>query len=282
VISTPKFISLESLCNGDGRVESVSGDQIRVLHVDDDTELADIVATFLERTDDRFTVHIETSPTDGFDYLLGNPVDCVVSDHDMPGTTGIEFLEQVRERYPDLPFVLYTGKGSEEVASDAISAGVTDYLQKDSGTDHYAVLANRVSNAVDQARSRRAAERTKIQLSAIVENITEAIVIIDGTNTVRFANPAVESVFGYSPSEIVGESLTRLMPQRYREAHEAAVDRYLRSGERTMDWQSVELAGKRRDGGELPISVSFSEFEQDGEPRFIGVISELADGETDA
>ncbi len=50
---------------------------------------------------------------------------------------GIEFLEAVREGHRDLPFILYTGKGSEEVASDAISAGVTDYLQKGSGTDQY-------------------------------------------------------------------------------------------------------------------------------------------------
>ncbi|MBX0302928.1 PAS domain S-box protein [Haloarcula salinisoli] len=253
-------------------------DEIRVLHVDDDSELAELVATFLERTDDRFSVHVEPSPTAGFDYLMGNPVDCVISDHNMPGATGIEFLERVREQYPDLPFVLYTGKGSEEVASDAISAGVTDYLQKDSGPDHYAVLANRVSNVVDQARSRRAAKRTKIQLSAIVENITDAIVIIDATSTVRFANPAVERVFGYSPSELVDGPLTRLMPDRFREAHDAALDRYLRTGERTMDWQAVELTGQHRDGREIPISVSFSEFEQKGEPRFIGVIT---DGETD-
>lgn len=50
--------------------------------------------------------------------------------YDMPRQTGIEFLETVREEYPGLPFILYTGKGSEEVAADAISAGVFDYLQK--------------------------------------------------------------------------------------------------------------------------------------------------------
>lgn len=75
--------------------------------------------------------------------------DCVVSAHEMPGRNGIEFLELVREEYPDLPFVLFTGKGSEAVASDAISAGVTDYLQKGSGTEQYELLANRIVNAVD-------------------------------------------------------------------------------------------------------------------------------------
>ncbi len=61
----------------------------------------------------------------------------------MPGQDGIEFLESVRAIDEKLPFILFTGKGSEEVASEAISAGVTDYLQKHQGTDQYTMLANR-------------------------------------------------------------------------------------------------------------------------------------------
>lgn len=134
---------------------SISG-TIRVLHVDDEPSLADMAATFLEREDDRITVHTGTNPADGLKQVADNEFDCIVSDYDMPGRTGIEFLEAVRENYSELPFILYTGKGSEEVASDAISAGVTDYLQKESGTGQYTVLANRISNAVEQYRSRKA------------------------------------------------------------------------------------------------------------------------------
>lgn len=53
----------------------------------------------------------------------------------MPGLDGLDVLERVRGEYPDLPFILFTGKGSEEIASDAISKGVTDYLQKGGGTE---------------------------------------------------------------------------------------------------------------------------------------------------
>jgi PAS domain S-box-containing protein len=76
----------------------------------------------------------------------------------MPNQNGIEFLRSVREIYPDLPFILFTGKGSEEVASEAISAGVSDYLQKESGTDQYTVLANRIANLVSQYRAVSAVE----------------------------------------------------------------------------------------------------------------------------
>jgi CheY-like chemotaxis protein len=108
--------------------------QIHVLHVDDEPGFADMAADFLARLDDRFDVETATNANDAIDQLGENEYDCIVSDFEMPGKDGIEFLRAVREDYPDLPFILYTGKGSEAVASEAISAGVTDYLQKESGT----------------------------------------------------------------------------------------------------------------------------------------------------
>lgn len=127
--------------------------EIRVLHVDDQSSFGDLVADLLEREDDCFNVITETSAAEGLDRLEKSTLDCIVSDYDMPGENGIEFLESVREEYPELPFILFTGKGSEEVASDAISSGATDYLQKKPGTDQYKLLANRIKNAVDQYRS---------------------------------------------------------------------------------------------------------------------------------
>jgi DNA-binding NtrC family response regulator len=131
---------------------------IRVLHVDDDPEFADLAATFLERADDRFAVETAASAADGRSRL-DRGVDCVISDYEMPGMNGIEFLTAVRAEYPDLPFILYTGKGSEEIASDAISAGVTDYLRKRTVSEQYELLATRITTAVGQYRAERKLER---------------------------------------------------------------------------------------------------------------------------
>ncbi|WP_435061971.1 PAS domain S-box protein [Halobaculum sp. EA56] len=150
---------------------TATDDTIRVLHVDDDPEFGDLVATVLERERDRIRVRTATNAEEGLDALSDGDVDCVVSDHDMPGRDGIEFLRAVREEYPDLPFVLFTGKGSEEVASEAISAGVTDYLQKEVGSDQYELLANRIANAVEAYRSRRTlTERTR-RLETLIGNL---------------------------------------------------------------------------------------------------------------
>ncbi len=110
-------------------------DSIRVLHVDDDPDFGDLTATVLEREDERFVVETATTATEGLDSMWDRPPDCIVSDYDMPELDGIEFLERVREEYPEMPFILFTGKGSESVASQAISAGVTDYLEKTTGSN---------------------------------------------------------------------------------------------------------------------------------------------------
>jgi PAS domain S-box-containing protein len=252
-------------------------DTIHVLHVDDEPDFADLAATFLEREDERIAVRTATTAEEALELLAVHDVDCVVSDYDMPGRNGIELLETVRETHPDLPFVLFTGKGSEEVASDAIAAGVTDYLQKERGTDQYAILANRVRNAVEGYRSEREAERTRRQFRAISENSTDAIVIIDTESRIRFANPAVETYFGYTPNELRGEPVTTLMPERHRESHRSAIERYVETGERTVDWSNVEFSGRRKDGTELPLSISYSEFRQDGEQRFIGIMRDVSE-----
>ena len=146
---------------------------VRVLHVDDEPGFAEVVARMLVRQNDRFAVETASSAGEGLDRLAEDTYDCIVSDYDMPRRNGIEFLETVRDEYPDLPFILYTGKGSEDVASDAISAGATDYLQKASGTEQYELLANRIRNAVEQFRN--------TQRRATLERIRTLVNDVNGT-----------------------------------------------------------------------------------------------------
>ena len=121
---------------------------IAVLLVDDDPDDLELCELFLARSD-RLSVATATSAAGGLDHLASGPVDCVVSDFGMPGTDGVEFLRAVRERAPDLPFILFTGQGSETVAKRAIVDDVTDYVEKGIGTDQYERLAERIRRAVD-------------------------------------------------------------------------------------------------------------------------------------
>lgn len=182
---------------------SGSGEAITVLHVDDDSSLANLIATYLQREDSSFSVETATAADEGLEYLAEYDVDCIVSDYEMPGRNGIEFLKAVRKRYPDLPFILYTGKGSEEVASEAISAGVTDYLQKESGTSQYTVLANRIGNAVRQLRSQRELEETQQKLFQLAEKSDDILFMFNSDwSELLFVNSAYEDIWGGSISDV--------------------------------------------------------------------------------
>jgi PAS domain S-box-containing protein len=146
-------------------------DTIHILHVDDDPNMTELTATVLEEEDGRFDVETATGAAEALASLEETAVDCVISDYEMPGQNGIEFLESVREEFPDLPFILFTGKGSEEVASDAISAGVTDYLQKTGSRGQYAILANRILNAVDAYLSRQLLTKRTRRLETLISNL---------------------------------------------------------------------------------------------------------------
>jgi PAS domain S-box-containing protein len=180
---------------------------IQVLHVDDEPSMTELTASFLEREDDRFTVETATSAEEGLDVVDGCQPDCVVSDYNMPGVDGLEFLQAVREDNPDLPFILFTGKGSEEVASDAISAGATDYLQKQSGTEQYSLLANRIRNAVTQHRSERKLREAREEYTAVFENVQNGLMLVDIEDSgfrYQQCNPRGAELIGRERTEIIG------------------------------------------------------------------------------
>jgi PAS domain S-box-containing protein len=249
-------------------VHASTGDRIRVLHVDDDTEILDLTRTFLERSSDRLTVVRETTAADGLDRLETDVIDCVLSDYDMPRMDGLAFLDRVRAEYGDLPFVLYTGKGSEEIASEAISAGVTDYLQKRSGTDHYEVLANEIETAVARHRAEEELRTTKAQYKRLVEQDVVGIYVIqDGE--FRFVNEKLASMHGYDQETLVGTSPLELVAESDRER----VRRNLRerlAGDR--EEHNYRITGKHRDGSTLDLEIHGGRIEYDGRPAVLGVL----------
>jgi len=121
---------------------------IHVLLVDEDPELLELTETFLERNSDDLTVSTETDPETAIDCVVEGDVDCVVSDFRMPGMDGIELYEAMAEHRPELPFFLFTA-ADRDIETAAAEAGITGYVQKGSGTDHYEELAARIVDAVD-------------------------------------------------------------------------------------------------------------------------------------
>ncbi|GAA0533931.1 GAF domain-containing protein [Halorubrum ejinorense] len=184
----------------------------RVLFVDDEPGAADLAATHVERLVDGIETVTRVSPDEALDVVRSERVDCVVSDFDMPGSNGLEFLDAAREVDPGLPFVLFTGKGSEEIASEAITAGVTDYLQKGAGRDRYEMLANSVANALGRRRAERDLREVNAKVTAIHEFATELASVTDVATVFDRTVDAAEEILAFDRCVVARRRGDRVVP----------------------------------------------------------------------
>jgi PAS domain S-box-containing protein len=120
-------------------------------------------------------------------------------------------------------------------------------------------------------------EPTEQRHERVIESLTDACVTVDDDGIIRHANASVQTVFGYEPAELLGEPITTLIPPRFEERHNAGFERYLETGERQVDWRDMELSGLRKDGEEVPLSISFTVHEEDGEKRLTGLIRDISE-----
>jgi len=243
--------------------------QVHVLHVDDDPQFADLTETSLERENDHFTVETAHSAEDALEMIDDRPPDCVVSDYDLPGQDGVALLRSVRDERPDLPFILLTGKGSEAVASEAISAGVTGYLRKQSGDEMYELLADRITDEVSRHR-----ERTNYR--ELFNKADIGLVIDDPeTGTILDANRTYADIVGYDRERIIGKNPAELSPgdSFYSESDAAQlIDDAIERGPKTFEWPH-----ETENGDERWVEVTLRSAVLDGQQRVLASVVDITD-----
>jgi len=127
----------------------------------------------------------------------------------------------------------------------------------------------RMSTAVELRES-------ESERGAILRTAIDGVITIDGTGTIRSANPAAARMFGYDEDELVGKNAGVLMPAPHSEKHDGYVQRYLRTGERRIIGIGREVVGLRKDRTMIPIELSVSEW-QDGGPMFTAILRDLSE-----
>lgn len=243
---------------------------IRVLHVDDEPDLVNLSQTVIEREHEEISIEAETDPRACLDRLERDPsaIDCIVSDYNMPHLTGLEMLEIVREEYSDFPFILFTGRGSEEIAAEAISRGVDDYMQKEMGLDQYTVLANRIKQLVQQVRTERALHNSEAKYRALVEqNVVGIYIIRDDEFT--YVNPQFAEIFGYDRDDLLGRAPRDLVADVDKDRVEENLRRRFEGEIETIQYA---FTGQHASGDELDIVVQGRVITLNGESAVAGVL----------
>ncbi|MFA4861847.1 PAS domain S-box protein [Methanoregula sp.] len=180
--------------------------KINVLYVDDEKELLEIAKIFLE-VGGELRIDTTPSPADALEILSLTPYDAIISDYQMPGLNGIDFLKLVREKGYAIPFILFTGRGREEVVIEAFNQGADFYLQK--GGDpksQFVELAHKIRLAVSQRRAEQALSDSEERFRGLTENSLDTIMLFDRDLRHLYVNPNIEPQTGISAAQFVGKT----------------------------------------------------------------------------
>src|SRR5262245_7588889 len=134
-----------------------------------------------------------------------------------------------------------------------------------------------IARGVAQRGSRveAALRASEERLRSLWETTNDAVLIVNTEHTIRFANPAVRKLFGYSPDELDGQPLAMLQPAGAYAVHRAMMERYLETRVRTIDWNGAETLARHRAGHVFPVEMAFSELQLDGELHFVGFLRDI-------
>jgi PAS domain S-box-containing protein len=246
---------------------------IRVLHADDDPAIRELVKHFLEQSGD-LSIDSAISGAEALKMLPGLDYDAVISDYDMPGYNGIEFLRQVRNIDSRIPFLLFSDQMREEVVIDALTSGADFFLAKGS---QIRLQLLQLEHAVRESVMWRRAEREQDRLSSVLR-IREAavrsslcpIALCDREGRIQYANPAGLAIWGYTDEhDVVGKFATDFVESP--EITPTAIAELLQ----LKSW-SGQATARRRDGSTFEAQVSVSSMDDEsGTP--IGFVASFTD-----
>ena len=243
---------------------------LKVLIVDDSASDAERIVAELCRggyvpTWERVATREETESA-----LAGDRFDLVLSDYLLAGFAALEALSLVKDRDPDLPFLIVSEAIGEETAIRAMKAGAQNCIAKDA----LARLGTTVERELREAQIRRerrlarkALRESENRFRTLAETASDAILTVGEDGRILYVNQAAQRIFGHPPSSLIGEPLSMLLP-----GHPYAGPGGPETWAPTAPGEVAGVAGRRSDGREVPLEISFGQSAREGR-RLLTVIA---------
>ncbi|MBF0423338.1 MAG: response regulator [Magnetococcales bacterium] len=202
--------------------------------------------------------------------------DLVLLDANLPGIDGFQTCAAIKalDGGSDIPVVMVTGHDDDQSVDLAFKSGAEEFVTK---PVRWSVLKQRIRLILERRHSLFHLRDSERRFRHITDFTTEAIVSMDGNGLVQFWNKGAESLFGYTPEQIMGLPLVALMPEQLRNEFEQAFLQAVRLGSLRERGETVECVGLRQNGETFPMEVSLAGWQIPGKPFFSAVMRDLGE-----
>ncbi len=226
-------------------------DTFQILHTDPDGAITTATADGLQAEDPRLVTTAVHTTAEAVQLLAAGAFDCLLSEYELPEQSGADLLADIRNRECRLPVIFYTSADVSAVAAEALAAGAADCIQKDAGDAHYALLANRIRNAVAATTT----ERTQQRRSEALDVADSGIAVVDSDGRYSFVNEAYADRYGYDADDIIGRRWELTVPASEGEVIRTEVLPAIREGD---TWKGT-TSGLRADGSTFRAEATFAQ-----------------------
>ena len=229
---------------------------IKILHVDDEPNFLELTKAILEMKNENFSIDTATSAEEGIELLKRGKYDVVIADYKMPEIDGLEFLQNLRQSGNKIPFIMFTGKGREEVAMEALNKGANHYLQKGVDVESmYGTLAHAIKEEVKKKRAEEALKKSEAKYLDLYENANDIIFTFDLQGRFTSANKAAYTVFGYQKEDLLKTTLLNVLAPEDANLAQELLQKMVVLKSNLIEQQPWEYKAVRKDGSTLDIEV---------------------------
>jgi len=215
-----------------------------------------------------YMVYIAGSGPQGLKILRGikdkdrGPIEVVTLDIRMPGMEGTEVLEKIKQEMPQTEVIMITGHGAVESAIQALRAGAFDYITKPIEYDQLALAITRALekqlNITERQRAEEDLKESEEKYRELINTSIDAVIAIDPEMMVIVWNQGAARIFGYQEKEMLGQSLMKIVPERFQGKKKKGFAHFISTGSGPIIGKVTEIYGLRKDGTEFPVELSLS------------------------
>jgi len=245
--------------------------KIEVLHVDDDLVFLMVAKQCLEMQGE-IEVDTASSVNEALEKLRKTDYDAIVSDYQMPDKDGLEFLKELREKGNTVPFIVFTGKGREEVAKKALNLGADQYIDKNGDPETvYCELAYAIQYSVNRKSEHIELLKREAKLYAFLESSPEAITVSDLNGNIVECNQATVDLHScQSKEDLIGKNAFEFIAKKDREKAIQSLKKTIEQG----STKNIEYTFLTKDGCEFPAELSASVVrDTSGKPEYFMAIT---------